>query len=112
MASLIRGKSKFEDLSLIYVLGLYDYLADAVARRLTGVLFHMLASGGKLVLANYAPDSQGRGYMESFMDWTLAYRDEAGLEACTADISKHASAERRTFRDRYSNIVFTELVRA
>lgn len=109
--TLLRGKTGYSDLNLIYALGLYDYLRDAIARRLTSLLFGMLAPGGKLVLANYTPDSQGRGYMEAFMDWFLIYRDEESLEACTADIPAETIAERNTFRDLYGNIVYMEVVK-
>jgi SAM-dependent methyltransferase len=68
---LLQGKASYSNLNLIYALGLYDYLNDPIAQKLTQTLFDMLAPDGKLVLANYAPDSQARGYMEAFMDWFL-----------------------------------------
>lgn len=58
----------------IYAAGLYDYLETPVAIRLTTALFHLLAPGGRLVLANFAPDIVDAGYMETYMGWRLIYR--------------------------------------
>jgi hypothetical protein len=110
--TLLQGKVSYSNLNLIYALGLYDYLNDSLAQKLTETLFEMLAPGGKLVLANYAPDCQGRGYMEAFMDWFLMCRDEAALQACAANINSERISGTRLFRDRYNNIVFLEISRA
>jgi extracellular factor (EF) 3-hydroxypalmitic acid methyl ester biosynthesis protein len=40
---------------LVYAAGLYDYLRDDAARRLTGTLFGMLNAGGTLLVANFLP---------------------------------------------------------
>lgn len=110
--ALIEGKLNYRDLNLIYSLGLYDYLNDSVAQKLTGALFEMLAPGGKLVLANYTPDSKGRGYMETFMDWFLIYRDEVALQACAAGVDSERISGTRLFRDRHRNVVYLEIVKA
>lgn len=110
--TLLRGKVGYSGLHLVYALGLYDYLTDPVARKLTTMLYGMLAPGGKLVVANYTPDSQGCGYMEAFMNWVLIYRDEAGLRACAADVPASEIVSQQTFRDRYGNIVFIEVIKA
>ncbi len=59
---------------LIYSAGLFDYLAMPVATRLVQSLIKKLSPTGKLLVANFVPQSYGRGYMECFMNWQLIYR--------------------------------------
>jgi hypothetical protein len=110
--ALLQGEVCYSNLNLIYALGLYDYLIDSVAKKLTETLFEMLAPDGKLVFANYAPDSRGLGYMEAFMDWVLIHRDEVALQACASGINSARISGTRLFRDRYRNIVYLEISKA
>ncbi len=66
------GEDKFD---FIYAAGLYDYLQDRFARRLTEKLFGMLRAGGRLLVANYLPSIEDVGFMEAYMNWQLIYRD-------------------------------------
>jgi extracellular factor (EF) 3-hydroxypalmitic acid methyl ester biosynthesis protein len=66
---------------LIYSAGLYDYLNEPTAAALTDVLKAMLHPGGRLVIANFLPESSSRGYAEAFMDWRLIYRTPEELAA-------------------------------
>lgn len=106
---LLGKKVTFSELDLIYSAGLHDYLADPVANRLNEILFDMLLPGGRLVVANFAPNLPDIGFVEASMDWQLIYRDEAACGAMTASIDpKHP---RRFFRDEPGNIVFVEVTR-
>jgi hypothetical protein len=70
---------KLQDLGqfeLIYSTGLFDYLQQPLGRRLATRLFEMLRPGGQLLIANFTTGLQERGYMETFMDWRLVYRDD------------------------------------
>jgi extracellular factor (EF) 3-hydroxypalmitic acid methyl ester biosynthesis protein len=109
--SLLSKNVSFTGLNLVYASGLYDYLSDATATRLTGIMFAMLTSGGKLLIANYSPDSHGRGYMEGFMDWRLTYRGEEEMVELGGDIPGEAVRSKRVFRDPLRNIVFLEITR-
>lgn len=93
---------------LIYSAGLYDYLPDALARRLTGQLLQMLRPGGRLLVANFVPGGSGRGYMELFMDWTLVLRNEAALRALALAAG---AAQVHSFHDPHRNVVYAELLR-
>ena len=93
---------------LIYSAGLYDYLPDTLARRLTTRLLQMLRPGGRLLIANFVPGGSGRGYMELFMDWTLVLRNEAAMRA----LALASGAEQiNTFHDPHRNVVYAELLR-
>ncbi len=93
---------------LVYSAGLYDYLPDPLAHRLTTRLLHMLRPGGRLLIANFVPGGSGRGYMELFMDWTLVLRNEGAMRelalACGAE-------QTNTFHDPHRNVVYAELLR-
>ncbi len=111
IGSLLRGQVRLPDLTFVYASGLYDYLSDRLAIRLTCSLFEMLGPDGQLLIGNFAPDSHGRGYMEAFMDWHLIYRDEAAMEAIADALPREQVTERSVYRDVFQNIVFLEVTR-
>ncbi len=73
---ILKRKVCLGQFDLVYAAGLYDYLVDGVAQALTGRMLEMTRPGGTVLIPNYAPSVEGRGYMECFMDWSLIYRDE------------------------------------
>ncbi|WP_415926937.1 class I SAM-dependent methyltransferase [Mesorhizobium argentiipisi] len=75
---LARGH-KLGKFDLIYASGLYDYLADNVAVKLTKHCMQMLKPGGTFLFANYAEGNPDAGYRETFMDWVLLLRSEADM---------------------------------
>lgn len=91
---------------LVYSAGLYDYLPDALARRLTQRLLGLLRPQGRLLIANFMPGGCGRGYQELFMDWTLILRDEAQLRQLALDAG---ARQLRSFVDPHRNVVYAEL---
>ena len=111
VTALLRKKLTFENLDLVYAAGLYDYLSQSFATRLTRVMFDMLRSGGKLIVANFVPNHREVGYMETFMQWYLIYRSETDLDAVASEISASEIASQRTFLEKNGNIRFLELVR-
>jgi extracellular factor (EF) 3-hydroxypalmitic acid methyl ester biosynthesis protein len=96
------------EFDLIYSAGLYDYLPDALATRLTRRLLQMLRPGGRLLIANFVPSGSGRGYMELFMDWTLVLRNEAQMRAIAQD---SGAAQFSSFMDPHRNVVYVEMQR-
>jgi hypothetical protein len=109
--ALLSGKATFSDMDFVYSAGLYDYLSDAVATRLTGLLFGMLRSGGKMLVANFAMYPPETGYMEAFMDWWLIYRDEDGMRALLGEVPMEQLSSVRLFRDSQDNVIYLELTR-
>jgi SAM-dependent methyltransferase len=102
---LIVSPADLGTFDFIYSAGLYDYLPDEAARRLTASMFAMLRPGGTLLIANFAPELNDIGYMEALMDWVLIYRDEAQIDAVAASIPAEAIASRQVYRDAPGNVV-------
>jgi SAM-dependent methyltransferase len=112
--AILRNQIRFEEMDLVYASGLYDYLSQPIAVRLTGQLFSMLRPGGRLVLANYADPPEGaafKAYMEAFMDWWLVYREDADVAGWTGEIPRSQIRRQQLFRDETENLVYLELTR-
>lgn len=107
-----RKRKKLEKFDLIYASGLYDYLSQRVAVRLTEILFGMLNHGGSLLLSNFVPHIRDVGYMETFMDWRLIYRNEEQLEETLSGVSPGDLDKMRVFFEENRNIVFLEAIKA
>jgi extracellular factor (EF) 3-hydroxypalmitic acid methyl ester biosynthesis protein len=107
-----RRRSELGAFDLIYAAGLYDYLADDVARKLTQSMFEMLEPGGTLLVANFVPELRDIGYMETFMDWHLTYRRADEMPVCASTIDPAAIASQRVFTEENDAIAFIELTRA
>jgi extracellular factor (EF) 3-hydroxypalmitic acid methyl ester biosynthesis protein len=86
----------------IYSAGLYDYLNERAALALTTALRSMLKPGGKLLIANFVPESESRGYAAAFMDWQLIYRTPAELAATFGE----EAVKVRTQLDPHRNVVY------
>lgn len=108
---LLKGNIEPLRFDLIYATGLYDYLPDLMAKRLTKQLFKLLAPGGNLLVANFLPDSMGRGYMETFMNWRLTYRTVRELESLGEQIQVEEVSRAQSSQDEWGNIGYLEIVR-
>jgi extracellular factor (EF) 3-hydroxypalmitic acid methyl ester biosynthesis protein len=108
--ALLKGERKFADLDFIYAAGLYDYLPQPVAIKLTTILFSMLRSGGRLLLANFTDRSHDSGYMEAFMDWWLLYREPQEVQEWLRDIPAGELARHQLFWDSPHNVVYLEAI--
>jgi extracellular factor (EF) 3-hydroxypalmitic acid methyl ester biosynthesis protein len=67
------------DLDLAYSAGLYDYLPDPVAARLTQRLYGRLRGGGRLLLGNLVETPDSTWVMEYVLGWTLRYRTDTSM---------------------------------
>src|SRR6202035_2978251 len=108
---ILAGKSAYRGLHLAYAAGLYDYLSERVAARLTRIMFDMLAPGGCLVVANFAPCVEDLGYIESYMGWKLIYRAPEQMTALAHDIPSSEWASHRLFWDEHESIIFLEITK-
>lgn len=108
---LLTGGRKLGTFDLIYAAGLYDYLDERVANRLTSGLFDMLKAGGKLVIPNFRDGIREEGYMDAFMDWRLIYRSKQQIEAFSDGVDGSALRGKRYYEDRSGSIGYLELQR-
>ena len=108
---LLVGDSSLGKFDVIYAAGLYDYLNDMTAARLTSNMFNMLNEGGKLLIANFLPGIPALGYMESFMGWLLIFRNSDQLFATANDIPKEAIEARSLWIEPHQNIVYMTLTK-
>jgi extracellular factor (EF) 3-hydroxypalmitic acid methyl ester biosynthesis protein len=98
------------DLDLIYCAGLYDYLSDAVARRLTHAAYSRLRPGGRLLLGNLVEAPDCTFMMDFVLDWPLHYRRDETLLALAADLSP-TPARVSIARDATGHAIFLDVVR-
>jgi extracellular factor (EF) 3-hydroxypalmitic acid methyl ester biosynthesis protein len=73
----------------IYSLGLYDYLSERATRLLTAALYGLLAPGGRLVVGNFAPNTECF-VMNLICDWSLTYRDEDEVRGFAQELPSDA----------------------
>jgi extracellular factor (EF) 3-hydroxypalmitic acid methyl ester biosynthesis protein len=106
---LLTGKQDLGQFDVIYSAGLYDYLSQDTATRLTSQMFSMLNPGGSLLYANFAPDIEDVGYMEAAMDWWLTYRDSEETWQLSQGIDPQAMGKVDRFTDPDENIHFVRL---
>lgn len=71
---ILKGIYKLGSFDFIYAAGLYDYLPDGVAIRLTRKCLDMLKPGGTFLFANFSDELEDDAYMEAFMKWSLLLR--------------------------------------
>lgn len=109
--SILANRSHIPECDLIYTAGLYDYLPDAAATRLTTLMFHSLRPGGTLLIANFLPDILDVGYMESMMDWHLIYRTDADMRRLINDISASGVHRVDQFHDPFDNVTFLQMLK-
>jgi extracellular factor (EF) 3-hydroxypalmitic acid methyl ester biosynthesis protein len=94
IASLIRDKglkARLGDCDLIYAFGIFDYLSDRMASRLTKELFQLLGKGGKLVIFNISSINDNyRAYYELLGEWSMIHRTKEQMLAWTKEIKDPA----------------------
>ncbi len=99
-----------EPFDLVYAAGLFDYLEQPVAAALTARMFDLVAPGGRLLLANFTPETPDIGFMEAMSEWHLIYRTEADMWTLIDGVAPQAGA--RTWRDPSGCIVYLEVERS
>lgn len=103
---ILAGKVHLGQYDFVYAAGLYDYLSAPVAAGLTRRIFDMTRPGGTLLIPNFLDGVRDTGYMESFMDWRLIYRNEDDMHALAATLPQNEVASYRVFDDAYGAITY------
>jgi hypothetical protein len=109
---LVRRKAGLGMFDFVYAAGLYDYLADNVGQALTARMFEMTKPGGTLLIPNYAPTTDGRGYMECFMDWHLIYRDEYDMLRLLEQVDPAGIESYDIYADPWKSVVYLSVKKA
>jgi extracellular factor (EF) 3-hydroxypalmitic acid methyl ester biosynthesis protein len=99
--------NELKHFDLIYSAGLFDYLTDRTTIALIDALVAKLRPEGRLILGNYTPANDGRGYMEGMMDWRLIYRDKEDLMRL-ASVAAGGRAQ-HAYLDTPGNIAYVEI---
>ena len=103
---ILSGKANPGQFDFVYAAGLFDYLSAPVAAALTCRMFEMTRPGGTMLIPNFLAGVRDTGYMESFMDWHLIYRDHADMHALAAELPQNHVASCRVFDDRDGAITY------
>ena len=83
---ILANEEHQEEFDLIFSTGLFDYLQQGLAKRLTTKLFGMLRPGGQLLIAGFPESLTGLGYMECFMNMDLVCRNNSEMKDLAAGI--------------------------
>jgi len=103
------GTKVDEKFDFVYCAGLFDYLSDRVVKRLTEILYEMVAPGGLLVVTNVETSNPSIKIMEYMMEWHLIYRDSRGLMKLRPDDVKEENC--RVIADNTGFNIFLEVRR-
>jgi SAM-dependent methyltransferase len=100
------GKADF-----VYSTGMFDYLHEALAKRLVQHFFDVLTPGGQLLIANFLPGHIEQGYMESYMDWCLVYRTPQDMLDLAMAVDQALIQDINLFYEDERSIIFLQLTR-
>lgn len=109
---LLRDRHDLGPFDLVYAAGLYDYLDQRTAARLTAVLFSKLAQGGRILVTNFLAGVWEAPYLETFMRWPLRYRTRGQIEALAVEIAPETIAQQSFIAEGAGCIGYLELRRA
>jgi len=110
-AARLLGDRHLGTFDLVYSAGLYDYLEEPFARRLTEALFEKLTPGGRLLVCNFVPQIYDAGFMESAMGWRLIYRTESQLRALADALPPAELQGATTWTDPFEAVAYLLLER-
>ncbi len=77
--TILTKAHKLGKFDFIYAAGLYDYLSDRVAIKLTQRCLEMLKPDGLFLFANFSTEVPDDGYMETMMNWMLLLRSQTDM---------------------------------
>jgi SAM-dependent methyltransferase len=108
---LLAKKLELGTFDLVYASGLYDYLNDKVAVKLTQRLVHLVKPGGTFLFANYSHPIVVDGYLETFMNWTLLLRSDEDMRRIAIEAVGEDDWVVETFYGENRNIVYATITR-
>ena len=69
-------------------------------------MFEMVKPGGLMLIPNFAPQVRDRGYLETFMDWNLIYRDEYDMALLGASLDRTLFESYDVYGDPSGSVVY------
>lgn len=109
---ILAGKANLGQYDFVYAAGLFDYLTAPVAAALTRRMFEAIRPGGLMLIPNFLTGIRDVGYMETFMDWHLIYRNHADMQALAAALPQRAVADCQIFDDSEDTITYLMVSKA
>lgn len=109
--SLLGGKHSLGTFDFIYAAGLYDYLPDPVAIKLTRKCLSLLKPGGSFLFANFSPEIEVDGYMETFMNWALLLRSERDMSMIATESADSADVRISLWSGENRSIAYCEITK-
>ncbi len=112
-----RGKEQdlmqqvLRDLDLVYSMGLFDYLQQPLAARVTASLWKMLRPGGRLMIGNLQRVPDSSWMMEYTAEWNLVYRKAADMRNLGGDLAP-TPRRMRVRKDATGMCLFLDATRA
>jgi SAM-dependent methyltransferase len=103
---LIAGRTTLGRFDLIYVPHLYDSLDQSTALRLTALLFSRLNPGGDLLIAGLSQGFPAAAYLEAFLDWPLACRDEDDMLDLLSSVPGYELAGQQYFFGKAGDVAY------
>lgn len=108
---LLARRMELGTFDLVYASGLYDYLNDKVAVKLTRRLVELVKPGGTFLFANYSYPIIVDGYLETFMNWTLLLRSAEDMHRIVREAVGTDEWNIDVFFGENQNIVYARLDR-
>ncbi len=109
--SLLAGKHALGMFDFVYAAGLYDYLPDPVAIRLAKKCITMLKPGGTFLFANFSPETDVDGYMETFMNWRLLLRSEHDMARLATECARGVDVDVSVWSGSNRSVVYCEITK-
>jgi extracellular factor (EF) 3-hydroxypalmitic acid methyl ester biosynthesis protein len=94
---------------MIYAVGLYDYLLEHFAKRLTRAFFDLLKPGGRLVIANAVHHVYDAAYIEVFGDWFMVSRSATDMMDLAGFIGSGEVVMKRVYTRLSPDIFYLEV---
>ncbi|MBX3597870.1 MAG: class I SAM-dependent methyltransferase [Rhizobiaceae bacterium] len=104
--SLLGNTSRMGQFDFVYAAGLYDYLTQNVAIKLTRRCLNLLKPDGVFLFANFAQGIGVDGYMETFMNWPLLLRSEKQIWTIIEGSVDNSVTDANVFFGANHNIVY------
>ena len=108
---MLTRKVDLGQFDLVYSTGLFDYVPLTTGQRLTSIMFQMLRSRGRVLVANFLPGILDLGYMESYMGWQLIFRTRQEMLQLSMDIPQSEIRNIQIFAEENQNIIFLEITK-